>query len=305
MMASKYLIIFMSRILVCSAILLEKQLIVEELPQPDHFSQATKTIENVTSKSINAVRQLDSKHRLFLSGAINHDLEGERTLEILQDDFGIDTSLIRFVDTPTGQAIVITNQNGETLITIYLGASQFATYPNDLTGYDFLYLDTSLPLDKFYSLLSEKPKNLPVFLDIPNQIDELDQTYFKYIDFLAPNRQEAEQLAKQKINSKPQAVKVAELLKSKTKGTVILTLDKDGCLIYQGDSPTFLDTKKVDKVDDTGAGDIFRGVFVDEYLKTGQIIDSAQEALKWATKSVKIQGVDKSIKQIKKLRKQR
>lgn len=58
------------------------------------------------------------------------------------------------------------------------------------------------------------------------------------------------------------AIEAAKRIKAKGVETVLITLGKRGCLLYQGeDNYEFVDSFTVKAVDTTGAGDAFNGGF--------------------------------------------
>jgi sugar/nucleoside kinase (ribokinase family) len=137
-----------------------------------------------------------------------------------------------------------------------------------------------------------------VFLDFPNQQEKFDKSNLKNVDFSVPNRHEAELLLGTKIMTITDALKAASKLKGFTNGNVVITLDRDGCVIVdkKNSVPKHISTKNVKVVDTTGSGDIFRGILLVEYLKTGSLEKAAQKAVSFATKTCLVSGVDASIR---------
>lgn|GEM_PF-3133922 len=90
------------------------------------------------------------------------------------------------------------------------------------------------------------------------------------------------------------AKSAAKELKKILKGTVIITLDKEGCVVYEKDAkePRHIVTKPEESVDETAVGDIFRSVFFDYFLKSHSIDKALERALYIASRSTKIKGVD-------------
>ena len=81
--------------------------------------------------------------------------------------------------------------------------------------------------------------------------------YLETADYYTPNRKEALKITGCD-NVRDAALKLAEFFKD-----VVIKLDKDGCLIYNGDGFTFV--KSIDEyecVDSTGAGDAFLAGFM-------------------------------------------
>jgi ribokinase len=100
------------------------------------------------------------------------------------------------------------------------------------------------------------------------------------VAFVMPNRQEAELLLGTTIRSLADAQAAATQLRAFTAGTIIITLDQDGCVVLtpNKDQPVPIATTPVAAVDTTAAGDIFRGVFAHTYLESLDIEQAASLA---------------------------
>ncbi|MEA2056722.1 MAG: PfkB family carbohydrate kinase [Patescibacteria group bacterium] len=290
-------------ILFAGGVVVENQYFVEELPTIKQVSLSKRKAEKtVTSKILNAASMLGSSHTINISSCVGNDVNGNFCLDKIKKK-GFKTEFIsKSKQNETDQAIIVTDKQGHSLMTIFLGANADNNQVPNLDNFDFCYLSTSLPLKTLYTILKQKPEATPSLIDIPNKQQELDLTCLQHVDFVTANRSEAELLTHLDINTVDQAFAAAANLLTHDRQTIILTLDKDGCVILNRKTKKYLQAKLAKRKDDTGAGDIFRGLFLDEYLKSKKIVASAQEALNWATESVKIKGVKKSIEEINKRR---
>ena len=288
----------MAKILLGGGIVVERQYFVDTIAEADDFRLCSDFNLALTSKVINAGRMLSTHNQVYMLGTIGQDHDGEYALSELKK-FKFNTGLIRKTDQlETGKVAVITNAQGVSANTVYLGANELTACPADLEKYDCFYLATSLPLDTLYQILETKPKGKPTLLDVPNKQEELDSTCFKYVDFLTPNRKEAELLTDMKINTVDQAFEAAKILQKFTKGTVVISLDIEGCVVVNSELKKFVPTPEHEPIDTTGAGDIFRGIFFNSFLKTGEILPSAKKAVKLANESTLIKGVYHSIEAV-------
>lgn len=285
----------------------ETQYFVEEIPSQSEFAIASSATSVYGSKTINASRILARlKNKVSFVAHLGQDTDGENTIQALSG-WGI-LSLVKCVEgEKTGKIVVITNKSGKSSITLFRGANQtlsqkaISNLEAEIIKHDAVYAATCLPLDSLYSLAEIcRVNKIPLFVDVPNQHSSLDLSQLASVDFFAPNRQEAELLTKQKINTIDDAKVAALLLRKSLKGTIILTLDKDGCVLLKAgeDDPQHLAASLVESVDETAAGDIFRAVFFHYVLQLKSIDDAVRKALDIATESTKIKGVDKTLSEV-------
>lgn len=295
-------------ILVIGDVYSETQYFVEEIPSGNEFAISEDATSVFGSKTINASRtlaRLGSNVDFFAH--VGNDLEGVNSIKTFKD-WEINSLTAQINNEKTGKIVVITDKSGKSGITLFRGANQtitpqiIAKYENKIAQYDAIYAATNLQLDSLYVLADLCHKiNVPLFIDVPNQHNEIDLSRLSKVNFFAPNRQEAQLLTKTAISSIEDAKKVSLILRGKLTGVIIITLDKDGCIVLEENSsnPKHFKATTVDSVDETAAGDIFRAVFLHSFLKTKSIEQSITKALLVATESTKIKGVDKTLSTIK------
>jgi sugar/nucleoside kinase (ribokinase family) len=294
----------MSSILVVGDVYAETQYFVDRIVTENQFTFASEATAIYGSKTLNAARifsRLGNEVNFYAH--VGKDLDGENAISSL-NSWGI-IPLVRKVETnQTGKIVVITNSHAKSAVTLFRGANSTVSKPyiSDLkemiSRVDGIYAATNLPLESLY-LLTDICHSLkkPIFLDIPNQHAQLDLKKLSSVDFFAPNRQEAGLLLQRSIKTVQDALFAAEDLKKTLKGNIIITLDKEGCIVYEegAKAPIHIATKSEQSVDETAAGDIFRSVFFDHFLKQNSIEKSIKRALSVASKSTKIKGVDTTL----------
>ncbi len=296
----------MAKILLAGEIMAEKQYLMDKVPTIKEVGMVSKVNYLTSSKIINAGRILASKNDVAMFGCVGEDGDGENAIKDFKK-YGIDSSLVSSTSqASTSQVLVLTNKEGQSGFIVYLSANDYFEPSNlkSLSGYDYIYMATSMKLSKLYSLIEKaNNENVKVFLDIPNQQKELDKAKLKTVYFIVPNRQEAEKLLDLKIETIEDATQAVVKLKTFTDGNVIITLDKDGAVVFGSDwkEPKHFPTKQTNVVDETGSGDIFRGALLSEYLSTNNLEKSIIKALEIATVSVSFSGVNNSIEACKKL----
>lgn len=291
----------MSNILLAGEICAEKQYLMDSVPQVKAVSFVNSVNSLTSSKIINAGRVLASSNSVSMFGVVGDDNNGKQAISDLEK-YGIDTKLVYTTsESPTAEVLVLTDKDGQSAIVLNLNAINFfdESKLQNLSHYEYLYMATSMKLDQIYKMIDRANKdNVKVFLDFPNQQKEFDKQKLKTVDFVVPNRQEAELLLDVKITTIAEALEAVTKLKSFTDGIAIITLDTDGCVIFDKEAKHY-PTENVTTIDATGSGDIFRGVFLSEYIRTNDVDQSIKKALQLATESVKYQGVDNSIEGIK------
>lgn len=291
----------MTKILLAGEICAEKQYLMDSVPLVKEVGFVNSVNTLTSSKIINAGRVLASNNSVSMFGVVGDDNNGKQAISDLEI-YGIDTKLVYTTsESPTAEVLVLTNKDGQSAIVLNLNAINFfdESKLQKISDYEYLYMATSMKLDQIYKMIDRANKdNVKVFLDFPNQQKEFEKEKLKTVDFVVPNRQEAELLLDVKITTIDEALEAVTKLKSFTDGIAIITLDTDGCVVFDKE-PKHYSTETITAVDATGSGDIFRGVFLSEYINTNNIEQSIKKALQLATESVMYLGVDSSIEEIK------
>jgi sugar/nucleoside kinase (ribokinase family) len=292
----------MKNILLIGSILVEHQYLVDKIATQEEVVISNKKNTLTSGKVINAGRLLAINNNVSIFSSIGNDNEGNQAIEELHK-YNIDTSWVSKTTSLTGQVIVITDRNGKTAITFYPGATKDIKIPHKelIKKFQFIYMETSFSLNKIYSIIKIATQaKIPIFLDFPNQQKEFNKLHLKEVEFIVPNRQEAELLVGKKINTIQDAVQASRYLRKYSQANIIITLDKDGCVFHERQKylPIVFSTTKKKVIDATGSGDIFRGILLDEYLKTNNLVMSIRKAISLASESTLYEGVNHSINKI-------
>lgn len=297
----------MQKILVIGDIYSETQYFLDEIPDVNQFMFAKDALQIFGSKTINAARifsRLNCTTSFF--GFVGDDQEGKNAPAALEK-YKINSLLQQVNNERTGKIVVLTNKEGKSSIVLFAG-SNAAFSPKYIDGLseeiescDIVYTATSLPLPSLYYLVEKCNKaNVPICVDVPNQHNRIQLDLLSSVLFFIPNRQETELLINSSVKSIDNAKNAALLLRKEIKGNIIITLDKDGCVVLakKQAQPIHFACNKTNIVDDTAAGDIFRAVFVKFFLETGNIEKSIRRAIQTATQSTLIKGVDKTLRKV-------
>lgn len=175
----------------------------------------------------------------------------------------VNTDFINTIETATGHAIIQVNHDAENAIIIHGGANQKITEKqiDDTLGHfeegDFLLLQNEI---NHISLLIKKAKAKGmkvIFNPAPMTKAVLDYP-LELVDIFIINETEAEGLANQKgIDN------IIKTLKTRfPKVTFVLTLGKNGSILFNENQTIETRAKQVKAIDTTAAGDTFIGYFL-------------------------------------------
>ncbi|WP_210528459.1 ribokinase [Rubellimicrobium arenae] len=190
--------------------------------------------------------------------------------------YGVDTSSVATLDTPSGHAIIAVAESAENMIILFPGTNRRISPA---------HVDTTLAAAKAGDLfLTQNETNLQVEAARAARSRGLRVTYaaapfeaaavraiLPFTDLLILNEIEAEQLSKE-TGQGPGSLGLAD---------VIVTLGAEGCLWFHGNEESRFPAARVTPVDTTGAGDTFTG-YVLAGLDAGQPMP---EAIRLATRA--------------------
>ncbi len=222
----------------------------------------------------------------FISKLGNDDY-GKLAINKLKKD-NIDTSkLIISNKHQTGVAgIHIDRNTGKNAITVIRGAPASLTVDEidiDVIKKSKIFL-TQLEIPKevtLYCLKVAKENGLINILN-PAPASELNDDFFRLIDYFTPNETEAEFYTGIKINNENDAKESAKKLINMGIKKVIITLGEKGLFYSDGKEEIYIKAIKVKAIDTTGAGDAFNGGFSFALLKGQKIKECLEMANKIA-----------------------
>ncbi len=233
------------------------------------------------------------QEKVYMIGKIGNDFFGEEAKTILKNE-GINVDFVdEDVFIPTGTIMVNVDKKGENTIIVNEDAN---IRINKKTISDFLQqLDqNSIKVDLFYITLEPpaevvefaikefKKRNVTIFCDAAPEIKPLQEDLYEYVDFLSPNEYEATAMTGIKVKDVRTAKKASKYLRKKGANNIIITLGKLGAAFLEKglNVPIHFPGKRVKVVDETAAGDAFRGAFVVKYLESGNLHESIEFANK-------------------------
>jgi ribokinase len=182
---------------------------------------------------------------------------------------GVRPAVIRVPESYTGAAcIFVEHGSGENAIVICPGAAATIT-PDDLDAHAGLIAGAAAfvtqleqPLDAAVRGLEIARANAVATILNPAPGRDLSDAVLALCDYLTPNETEAEALTGLAIGSLDDARAVAERLRQRGVGTVVMTLGEKGALLHgPGRSEVVPALTFGPVVETTGAGDAFNGGF--------------------------------------------
>ncbi|GAE37404.1 ribokinase [Halalkalibacter akibai] len=212
---------------------------------------------------------------------VGKDVFGEEAIRNFQKE-GIDISRVNCDEKEaTGTALIAVDQHGENMIVVALGACGSLTEEDveqargEFADADIILvqLETSIEaVKKTIELANEFVK--PVILN-PAPYQEIGEDLLKGVTYITPNETEVFALTGIEVTNFSQAQKAAIKLTNKGVSTVIITLGRKGCFVYDGtDAGRMIAGYEVKAVDTTGAGDAFNGAFA-TFISQGFNLDEA------------------------------
>lgn len=276
---------------------IDKVYAVEEIVKGGETIDSVSFSESVGGKGLNqSIAVAKAGGNIMHAGCVGKD--GEILLQALKDN-NVDTSLIKTVETASGQAIIQVDKHGQNCIILFHGANYevdkayIDEVMQDFVQDDILILQNEISnID--YIIEVAKAKQMKIYLN-PSPINEnLNKYNMQAIDGIFVNEHEGAYLAdKEKVED------ILDSLASKyPELEIILTFGDKGAYYRHKDINIFQPAYKVDAVDTTAAGDTFTGYFIALRQQGKSIEESLQKASKASSITVSRKGASISIPKI-------
>ena len=239
---------------------------LDHLPKPGETIVALDYAEHAGGKGVNqAVACARMGARTAFVGCVGNDDAGIFLRGVLENE-GIDTTMLRVVDMPTGRAFINVDSRGENEIVVVSGANTqvgVAQNPLVLPTSRVLLMQLEIPLATVSAALTLARKSGTLTVLNPAPYKSLTDDVLSLVDVIVPN--ETESAACGGTNA---------LLKAGV-ATVVTTLGEKGAVINTASSETSIAPHKVVAVDTVGAGDAFIGALSAELARGATISDAA------------------------------
>ncbi|MEM1505584.1 ribokinase [Domibacillus sp. 8LH] len=202
--------------------------------------------------------------KTYMVGKIGDDNHGEMLLKSLQK-YNVDTTFITTSNTNTGLGVVNSLEDGSVVATISTGANYALTVEDIKNAEDVIakssivILQLEIPLEVVeYSIKMAKKHNCFIILNAAPS-NEISEECIKLVNCLVVNESEASFFAGEKIENLGDAMKYCKKIYNKISDVLVITLGKQGSLIYDGEQKYFIEPHKVEAIETTGAGDSYIG----------------------------------------------
>jgi ribokinase len=240
---------------------------LDHLPKPGETIVALDYAEHAGGKGVNqAVACARMGARTAFVGCVGNDDAGVFLRGVLETE-GIDTTMLRVVDMPTGRAFINVDSRGENEIVVVSGANTqvgVAQNPLVLPTSHVLLMQLEIPLATVAAALTAARKGGAVTVLNPAPYKSLTEEILSLVDVIVPNETESA------------ACGGTHALLSAGVVTVVTTLGEKGALINTASSETNIAAHKVVAVDTVGAGDAFIGAVSAEIARGATISDAAR-----------------------------
>ena len=240
---------------------------LDHLPKPGETIVALDYAEHAGGKGVNqAVACARMGARTAFVGCVGNDDAGLFLRGVLEKE-GIDTTMLRVVDMPTGRAFINVDSRGENEIVVVSGANTqvgIAQNPLVLPTSRVLLMQLEIPLTTVATALVAAQKSGTVTVLNPAPYRVLTGEIFSLVDVLVPNETESV------------ACGGTQALLAAGVATVVTTLAEKGAVINTASSEIGIAPHRVVAVDTVGAGDAFIGALSAEIARGATISDAAR-----------------------------
>lgn len=239
---------------------------LDHLPKPGETIVALGYAEHAGGKGVNqAVACARMGARTAFVGCVGNDDAGVFLRGVLEYE-GIDTTMLRVVDMPTGRAFINVDSRGENEIVVVSGANTQVGIAHDalvLPMARVVLMQLEIPLTTVRNALHLARRNGALTVLNPAPFKALDVGVFSLVDVIVPNETESA------------ACGGTQALLDAGVKTVLTTLGERGAIINTHTSATSIAPYKVVAVDTVGAGDAFIGALSSELARGATIADAA------------------------------
>ncbi|MFM8867065.1 MAG: ribokinase [Ilumatobacteraceae bacterium] len=219
---------------------------LDHLPTPGETLIALDYAEHAGGKGLNqAVACARMGARTAFVGCVGRDDAGTLLRNVLERE-GIDATLLRTMEAPTGRAFINVDKRGENEIVVVSGANALVT-PVELPQAAVVLLQLEIPLSTVVATLqAARSRGITTVLN-PAPAQTLTAELLSLVDVAVPNENEARLLGGK------------DHLLSLGVRDVVTTLGERGAEVANASGVAAVAPHKVEAVDTVGAGDAFTG----------------------------------------------
>ena len=290
----------MKKILIAGSSNVDITHIGELIPEEGQTLMAQNSYLSLGGKGLNqavASKRL-SRNEVFFLSVVGDDFLSKVVIDGLKQE-KVNTDYLRIANgKKTGSALIFINKNFKNHISVspesnlLFNNNELNIFKKLIKEFSVLLLQQEIPIDMNIELLKiANESGIKTIYDPGPPIKHNNFDFFKFVDFLTPNKHEAEFLLGKKIDGFE--LEAAKELKKIGSKHVIITLGSEG-LVYSGDFDQIFKPIKVNAVDPVGSGDCFNGALASMINKGENILNSINFAQKAASLSTTKKGASQS-----------
>ena len=290
----------MKKILIAGSSNVDITHIGELIPEEGQTLMAQNSYLSLGGKGLNqavASKRL-SRNEVFFLTVVGDDFLSKVVIDGLKQE-KINTDYLRIANgKKTGSALIFINKNFNNHISVspesnlLFNNNELNIFKKLIKEFSVLLLQQEIPIDMNIELLKiANESGIKTIYDPGPPIKHNNFDFFKFVDFLTPNKHEAEFILGKKIDGFE--LEAAKELKKIGSNHVIITLGSEG-LVYSGDFDQIFKPIKVNAVDPVGSGDCFNGALASMINKGENILNSINFAQRAASLSTTKKGASQS-----------
>lgn len=248
------------RFVVVGAINVDVTFHVEQFPRHGNTSLISSSASAVGGKGVNeAIGIARLGNEVALIGKMGMDADAAFIFDLLEREHIVTQGIYRDRYSPTGKAYIYTEDSGESMISILIGANGNLT-PEDIHRQQYLFqnadccvISTEIPIETATcAARTAKDHGIRTIVK-PTTLNTLPVELLEYTDIFVPNKSEAAVMCPECGSVEEQA----EFFLQRGPEAVIITLGNDGCYLRTADSAQRFSASDVVAIDTTGGADAF------------------------------------------------
>jgi len=266
--------------------------------------------ETVIGKSFNqypggkganqAVCAAKLKSEVCFLGKVGKDAYGDFMLNEMASG-GVDVSNIERSEVSTGIALICVDSTGQNNIIVVPGSnfslstSYIDRHKEAIQKCDIILAQHEIPIEVTeYAFKIAKSFNKTTILN-PAPAQKISAAMISVTDILVPNEHELSRLTGLSCKSEQEMVEAARMLQNQGVKSIIVTMGKNGVMLFDKEGARVFPPFHVNPVDTTAAGDSFLGGFAVSYVKNGDMAQAINYGQMVASYSIQHEGAQSSM----------
>ncbi|HEY4468867.1 MAG TPA: PfkB family carbohydrate kinase [Klebsiella sp.] len=196
----------------------------------------------------------------------------------------------------TGSAVIYVNDEGENIIAIFPGANHEVSESDIALLLPFIaesdvfvvQMENNVAATRL-ALKCAKELNVKTILNPAPWSPEVEEV-LPFADIVTPNETEAMAMSGVLVHDIPSAMQAARRIYDAGQCAVIITMGKQGCMIFDGECYSHIPAFSAVAVDTTGAGDAFNGALAASLSRGETLSQAAWYASAFASLAVELEG---------------